>query len=251
MTKGCDVDNARRCTEPMGLYKDSVVSVMVQARPNRGFNADAGKEYAQRVRELFGCRSVQVVSRVDDVEIWPNDRARLMSMSVAERMETLQDVTRGTVMDAVPLLQQMDEQLEAADVPFVLIKQPESNSFTEGYWTVFGGDPRLAPPAETTDIIQTASSRALQKRLVLGMKDGCRNSETSTALRQANCLRHDEVNSGSEMISLAIARVARVVLGSKRYVDMSLGEAAIGAAFKRFQLAKIRRAERLLRNKEA
>lgn len=236
---------AKLLQESMELNNDSSVSVMVQAGPNRSFNADAGVELARQIQSVVEPEKIQVVARADDVEIWSDEAERFASMRYAERLANVQQATRGNVMDAIPLLREMEDALEALDIPLEVICQPESNSYTEGYWTSFGGEGCLAPPSHTTNIIQTASSRSLQQRLMFGLRDGHKSGEAPDSLRDISCFRHREINSRSEMISLCVARLIRTFLGPERYVDFSLGEGPIGSMYKRIQQIKIDRARRL------
>jgi len=243
-----DPQSMRNIFGSLGLSEESNPVVMLNAGTNRDeFNGLVGVEIVRQLKNLFGCTS-QLLARVDDEEIWPKEVADLRSQTLQQRIDSLRNVTRDQVMDAVPYLERLEKVL-GRDIGTLL--QPQCTSYMEGHWAINPPDGLPAIEEETTHLIIPAHCWPIQQRVRLGVQDALLDSEEpSEALRHIVLPRHNNLCTLPEGLSLAMTHMLKLFAGRKGYGDMCIGEGEWGAFYKRMQDWKIKVEKKLGKNRK-
>ena len=245
-----DVQNpseVRDALQALACSESSKVATTLNAGRNREFNSDAAVNIVTELSDLMGEHIFpELFVRVDDEEMWPDKVPDLRKMTFRQRIEALQNIPRGKIMDAVPDLINIEDSIPpSSNARLTPLLQPQCTSFVEQYWSVVPPDPSLSLGDETTHIITPVSCTSLQKRMELAVHDAIAAGGHSPHLKEVGLLRHADINESDEWKSLMAARVLRMLLGKKTYLHMCIGEGKIGQMYKGIQDWKLRRTDKI------
>jgi hypothetical protein len=237
----------RDALQALACSESSKVATTLNAGRNREFNSDAAVNIVTELSDLMGKHtSPELFVRVDDEEMWPDKVPDLRKMTFGQRIEALQNIPRGKIMDAVPDLIGIEDSIPPdSNARVTPLLQPQCTSFVEQYWSVVPPDPSLSLGDETTHIITPVSCTSLQKRMELAVHDAIAAGGYTQQLERIGLLRHADINESDEWKSLMAAKVLRMLLGKSTYLNMCTGQGRIGQMYKGIQDWKLRRTDKI------